>query len=386
MLLFFEFSDKIFMEISLYLMLFLSVIIATHYFYSNKPKSLLHVLMGNISFSFFFLSVIFSIEYREYGQPALVGFFDLTTIILFTVGALSMFKIRVPIKRMISLSVMNVIIILLFDYLGFHFGSFRFVTSFLVFCVSMYLIIKLVTNPAVRELKSFGYSILVIGIFSVFKLVLAIYRLITSITGLVWLSKDMSINMMTFLSVCLIIWLNYTVVFLTNDYLRVKVEKLSKEDFLTKLPNRRYLMERLDEYYSMSERGLLKFGVVMLDIDGFKDVNDEFGHLVGDEALSELAALLKDSVRTIDFVGRYGGEEFLMVIQSDTETGVSVLLDRLFKDVEETLFTSKKLKLSLSGGVVIVDQGKYESIDEIVDVVDEKMYEAKAKGKNRIIY
>jgi len=158
----------------------------------------------------------------------------------------------------------------------------------------------------------------------------------------------------------------------------------SREDFLTKLFNRR----ALDDYMVIKENEFTRYGrnysVVMLDIDHFKKVNDTFGHEAGDAVLTAFAAILKKDCRTVDIVGRYGGEEFLAILsETDLEGGV-VFAEKVRAHVEEAkfMYQNQRIDVTLSAGVSM--RSKFPSYKATINSADEKLYLAKQNGRNRV--
>jgi diguanylate cyclase (GGDEF)-like protein len=118
----------------------------------------------------------------------------------------------------------------------------------------------------------------------------------------------------------------------------------------------------------------------MIDLDNFKQVNDTYGHQTGDEVLVEIAKILKDNSRSTDVVGRYGGEEFIIIMPDPNDRDAALLLSRIQKIVEETSFKDG-IHITLSCGVSELNG---ESVHGILKSSDIMLYEAKKKGKNRV--
>ncbi len=161
-----------------------------------------------------------------------------------------------------------------------------------------------------------------------------------------------------------------------------KLERLSLTDDLTGLPNRRGVMSFLEFEISKSKRYEEPLSVALLDLDDFKAINDTYGHLVGDTVLREFAALMRSKLRASDIVGRWGGEEFLVIMpNTDLRTAVGVI-ERLRKEVSERYFDLVG-RLSVSAGVA--ELREEDDTASIIRRADENLYRAKREGKDRVI-
>lgn len=164
-----------------------------------------------------------------------------------------------------------------------------------------------------------------------------------------------------------------------------EVQSLALTDPLTGLSNRRSLFELGKIEFSRAHRMNRPFCCMMLDLDHFKQVNDKYGHQVGDEVLQEFARRCKCSVREIDLVGRYGGEEIIILLpETDLKTGLQVA-ERLRKSIAETPITvaGHELTLTTSIGVAHLDENTLQ-LNTLVARADQALYIAKHKGRNRV--
>lgn len=161
------------------------------------------------------------------------------------------------------------------------------------------------------------------------------------------------------------------------------VEELAITDSLTGLYVRRYFFERFDEELNRSARYKFKFACLMMDIDDFKKCNDTYGHLVGDVVLKEIAAIIKQNTREIDLAGRYGGEEFSLILPETERDGAYLVAERIRKKVEENVFKAydEKLKITISIGVAFYPKDS-NTAEELIEKADEALYKAKRSGKN----
>ena len=163
--------------------------------------------------------------------------------------------------------------------------------------------------------------------------------------------------------------------------------RLSLTDALTELDNRRNLQERLQEMYEHSARLNEPLAVVMTDIDKFKSVNDTYGHHAGDEVLKQIAKLLKGEAREIDRVGRFGGEEFMMLLPGTTVEEAVQFAERVRIATEAHTFTFEggTLQRTASFGVAGWPHTRLQNCDALVRAADDALYVAKETGRNRVI-
>lgn len=158
-------------------------------------------------------------------------------------------------------------------------------------------------------------------------------------------------------------------------------------DDLTHLYNRRFLFERFEEEFSRARRYGHRIGCLIADVDHFKEVNDTHGHLAGDQVLREVAAVLQQYARKEDVVGRYGGEEFLLVLPMTGLSGARALAERLRKAVEEAQFRYEGavIRTTLSIGIACYPECDAGCPDDLVKVADDALLAAKKRGRNQLV-
>ncbi len=166
-----------------------------------------------------------------------------------------------------------------------------------------------------------------------------------------------------------------------------RLEELSKRDPLTGLYNRRELMDRLNLLFKIFSRNRSDLSIVMIDLDNFKSANDNYGHSFGDKILKEISEEWKKLLREGDIIGRWGGDEFLVILPHADARGAMSVAERLKNKVKEiSQKYSADLNLSLSAGVVqidfLADSGKLEYL---LEKADEALYKGKRLGGDRIV-
>lgn len=160
----------------------------------------------------------------------------------------------------------------------------------------------------------------------------------------------------------------------------------SKEDFLTKLYNKRALDEFMATKDAEFERYGRNFSIVMFDIDHFKDVNDNYGHDAGDAILAAFAKIVKKEARTVDVVGRFGGEEFMALLsETDTNGGV-IFAEKVRKHVQKARFMYKGQRIEVTVSCGVSERAKHTSVQNVAKSADEYLYKAKKDGRNQVAY
>ena len=162
-------------------------------------------------------------------------------------------------------------------------------------------------------------------------------------------------------------------------------ERLTITDDLTKLYNYRYLMQYLEADVKRCLRYKKKVSLLFIDVDGFKRINDTFGHLVGSQALSEMGQIFRGVVRETDVIGRYGGDEFVIVLPETPLNGAMVIAERIRKKVEECEFIAQNLSIRLTVSLGVANCPKHTLTAEgLIKKADAAMYRAKELSKNSI--
>ena len=163
-----------------------------------------------------------------------------------------------------------------------------------------------------------------------------------------------------------------------------KTKDLANKDFLTGSYNRRYFFDASEAIVDKNVRKNQDIAVATLDIDHFKNVNDTYGHDVGDVAIKEIATILNKSIRTSDLVARFGGEEYCILLEDISLEDTQVLFEKIRLNFEENVISINdiSLKYTVSLGVAY---GKSKDIDEMLKISDEALYEAKESGRNRVV-
>ncbi len=166
-----------------------------------------------------------------------------------------------------------------------------------------------------------------------------------------------------------------------------ELKLLASTDAMTKLYNRRYFEKVALYIFNLAKRDTKDLSLIMIDIDDFKNVNDTYGHKVGDDVIIELANILLETQRKSDIICRYGGEEFVILLSNTSIDGANTVAQKLREDVEQSIVLledNRELKYTISLGVSQVNIQKETSIELVLKRADDALYEAKKSGKNKV--
>ena len=174
---------------------------------------------------------------------------------------------------------------------------------------------------------------------------------------------------------------------INNAHLHQVVSLQARSDTVTRLPNRRALDERLDEAIHQANRSRCPFSVVILDVDGFKSINDNFGHDIGDDVLRQLADSLKKSLRATDFLARYGGDEMTLVLPETNLVQASIVTSKIQNQLWKLRIhipNRRTTRMSVSGGIAIYPYHA-ETASGLLRSADEALYQAKKRARGTFL-
>ena len=166
-----------------------------------------------------------------------------------------------------------------------------------------------------------------------------------------------------------------------------RIYQLAIKDGLTNLYNKRFLLESLQQQFSLFVRNRVKFSFILLDLDHFKKINDTWGHITGDMVLKEIAEVMVSHVREADIACRFGGEELAVLLPETSGDGAFILAERIRTAIAAKIFKSEKKEIfsvSASFGVVEVDFGMVDA-HAMISYADQALYEAKDSGRNMVV-
>jgi diguanylate cyclase (GGDEF)-like protein len=201
------------------------------------------------------------------------------------------------------------------------------------------------------------------------------------------MAADSALNLRTaLLAVALAMTLHATLVGLVVARLVSELHRLSRHDALTGLLNRRAMEEALDTQLRRSQRTKEPFVVMMLDLDYFKRINDQHGHPVGDRALKHVAVLLQTEMRSSDSLGRFGGEEFVLLLPNTPMNQAAAVAEKIRDLLERSPLPSEGSTVTLSVSIGVAQwREATEDISRVLSRADAALFQAKVQGRNRVV-
>ncbi|MGL5256668.1 MAG: GGDEF domain-containing protein [Proteocatella sp.] len=179
----------------------------------------------------------------------------------------------------------------------------------------------------------------------------------------------------------------YLAIAMENSKYYNEVKYMATHDYLTGLLNRKELISKGNREFTKFKEGMQKLSVIIMDVDDFKAINDNYGHSVGDQVIVAISEILLKSIRNYDYVGRYGGEEFIIILPKAQMTSAYEVAQRIRKNIETNSFfiNSNEIKFTASFGVFEFND-EIQSFEQGTNEADKAMYMAKKEGKNRVLY
>ncbi|MGD8785017.1 MAG: diguanylate cyclase [Thioalkalispiraceae bacterium] len=170
-----------------------------------------------------------------------------------------------------------------------------------------------------------------------------------------------------------------------HKMLQSRLEILASTDALTGLPNRQAIMGKAKKEFSRAKRYDRPLSIVMIDVDHFKSINDQYGHAAGDQVLSNVGHILGDSLRDSDVLARIGGEEFVLLLPDTPEDNAESVAERMREQLARSTIKFEKINLSITAsfGVASISP-EDDSLEKMLSRADHAMYEAKNTGRNRV--
>jgi diguanylate cyclase (GGDEF)-like protein len=283
------------------------------------------------------------------------------------------------------------IFFMIFSLSQFTFLIFSHVDRFLSppipnICVLAGLLLELAALPLVRRYMK-GPVKEIVGIIGRKKPVFTLFPILSFVL-LAFTGVQRSYSPVTFVSLLLfttLIFFSYylIVVAISESRRRDEIDLISRTDSLTGIFNRRHVEQQIREEWDRYHRTGAVFSIVIADIDFFKSVNDRYGHDEGDAVLKSVVREIRRSIRVYDVLGRWGGEEFLILLLSTENSDAAELSERIRRTVASGKYGSCGISVTLTMGVSVMDPD--DSVYEVIKKADIALYQGKGEGRNRVI-
>lgn len=308
-------------------------------------------------------------------------------LILIYRGLFRFLKISVPGEKILSLVGLGFLVAVLF-YFTYHTFDVNarimgFSASYALLCfITAYGLTYSSQDFAPLPIRFLVVNFASIGLFHV-------YRVFWT-SGTTPLSNFMeagSIHAITVLtSQFIVLFVTFMVIWIASDFLERELKAMTKIDPLTGVNNRRALEDFCAQEFVRSKRTHRPFSLIVCDIDHFKQVNDNYGHPVGDQVLVAVSNLLKQNVRKVDMIARFGGEEFVLVLPETNSYQAQQVAEKLrLLVIQQVIFyqTQASLSVTASFGVACLQAGD-RSWEALLKAADQALYQAKEKGRNQV--
>ena len=355
------------------------------YFLNKKRKSLLILSLADLIL--FFISILFFFEYFT-RVSNLIQWASAISLVLVTLWVEAIFNILDIKRQKLQFSIANIVNLIITIILAIfvHHGYLVYaVTPIFVSYISTCGALQIYFARGEVKKKDAIFTMSVFGMYAVFNLFVGIYRFIVPMDASSFGNLDFIALFFFAVSLALAHIINLTVLYLNFSSLTNKLEVLNSIDMLTGVYSRRVFFELLNRKLASLRRGGSNLGVTLLDIDGFKRINDIYGHSEGDRVLKLFATKLKSCLRENDLIGRIGGEEFVLVLETPSEEEGRLALMRIKDGMRDCCFIEGE-QITFSAGYVFIDKQSPQMTEtEIIQITDRRMYEAKALGKDRIV-
>lgn len=371
-------ENIVIMQISFIILLFLTVLTTSIYLFDVSNRKIRFMVLGNLSYTLLHGSVLLSAN-NLFRFPVFVGLFDVLTITFYVFAVFNLFNITFSKVRFLIFNMIHVCLLLYFDFVMEQVSILRLITTLFILVIIIDSAITLKNHKTVLAIRSSSNFIINVLFLFIYKSVLFGYRVYTMNIEVGIESINSSIILFTLIGVIVVIWINFTILFINYDLLNSQYKHLSLHDYLTDIPNRRYAMIQLEK---ANEEALLKdkkFGVLLLDIDDFKRFNDEHGHDFGDEVLIDFVKKFQSLIRSNDLFSRYGGDEFIVLLEIKSREEITYFIQRVTSYFENITLTSKSISIAFSIGKGYIDKSNLLEIETLLESIDKNLYANKRK-------
>lgn len=356
------------------------------YLITSKYKSLRMILFANgIKLTVVILYYIKPLANFTY-NIATHNFLSTLQISYIILAILIIYRLKVKLWPFVFFNVINLAQGIYFTLSGANQAIIHSTTSYIIALMAIFCIVIIVETKASEKKVNNIITIMMLALFSSFHILRGTLFIIIRLNiGNIQAGSEI-IKFMSILSYGLFMFMNFMIVYLNYSYLMNKVRKLSYTDKLTGALNRGFFIKLLEVKLTDLKRKEKNLLIAILDLDDFKKVNDTYGHLVGDDVLKAFTAHLRECVRENDIICRYGGEEFLVLMEVASKREAKQALKRMHDSVRGLKITEQDISITFSGGMEFLsEKDAARNINEIIKVIDDRLYEAKKAGKDCIV-
>lgn len=356
------------------------------YLTADRYKSVLLVAIANGLKLISIILVYIGTFYINFETEAIINFLSSVQVTLWITAIFIILRIKVRMLPVIIINLINLAQGILFVALDSGHEMIHSLNSLIIAMIALFCIIIVVRNGMCSKRTETVILIFSLSLFTAFHLVRGYMCFVGMVVYGSFLESDAPFKFMSILRYAFFHLMNFVIIYLNHNYLLRKVKRLSYTDKLTGALNRTFFFKMLEVKLSELKRMDKKIVLAILDIDDFKNVNDTYGHLVGDEALRGFTDHLKENIRKNDIICRYGGEEFLILMEVAGKKEAELAIKRLQDSIRGKKITEHEICLTFSCGMEYLGNGDGDrDIIEIIKLIDGRLYQAKHAGKDCIV-
>jgi len=345
-------------------------------FLIREYKGVGTALLGNLSMAIGFTLLLFRGSLSDFLTIIVANTLTILGPGLYSIATSRFLGQKYNLPFIVVFIALNAIVLLYFTYIHENVG-----VRILVVSTSAALLTFYVVNrfwKARHEPYHFGMVLAVIP-FTIYGLFLGVRAVVTIFSPPTQLFSNTPVESATYLLLFIISFL-WTIGFIlmVSQRLQIDLTELATIDSLTRIPNRHATQVFFEKELARSQRHKTEFAILLIDLDNFKQVNDKYGHAMGDYVLITAAQFFLSTLRKQDIAGRWGGEEFLIILPDTSVGNAKILAERLRKEISSIEFNFSNFSIKLTISVGIASSSESGSIDVIFKKADDALYVAKA--------
>jgi diguanylate cyclase (GGDEF)-like protein len=302
---------------------------------------------------------------------------NLTGMMFYTKAVAEVFKLPLKAQRCIFVQAVHLIALIVLILLSAKLSWIRFTTMLAIMSCIFFFILEAYLSSYKYGNWDMNTRVLIVALF-VYHFIWAVIYSISSTYEEGTDSLLITMNLFTISMMMLIVWINFSVFFASYSRLANEYRHLSYHDHLTKLPNRRNIMHQIERHIELVKRKQTPFGILSIDLNHFKEVNDQYGHLVGDEFLIEFGDIMVRESRSTDLVARVGGDEFMILVIVDSEKQLEQSVIRLQQTLRNYRLTEHNITPDFEFGKILINSDNVEKdLEQLLEQLDQDLYKSK---------